>query len=60
MEKIVCTELIKKLKTFEDRQNFCRELGNKLLIIFRIYFTQREGFCYVFFFTIFKAGKKGK
>ena len=44
MEKIPCTELIKKLKTFEDRQNFCRELGNKLLLIFSLYITKREVF----------------
>ena len=43
MERISCSKILQKLKTFEDRQNFVRELGNILYIIFRIYSAKREG-----------------
>lgn len=40
MENIPCLNLLRKLKTFEDRVNFARELCTILFIINRIYFTQ--------------------
>lgn len=43
MESVSCSNLLQKLKTFEDRQNFSRELGMILNIIFRIYSSEREG-----------------
>lgn len=39
MEKISCPELMKKLRSFEDRQNFGRELGKITLFIFSLYFA---------------------
>ena len=35
--------LLRKLKTFEDRVIFARELGKKLNIIFRVHFTKGKG-----------------
>jgi len=50
MERISCSKILQKLKTFEDRQNFVRELGNILYIIYRVYSAKRKGFrCQVFF-----------
>ena len=43
MEKIPCSQILLKLRTFEDRQNFARELGNFHNIIYRIYFAKRKG-----------------
>lgn len=37
MEKISCSNVLQKLKTFEDRQNFARELGKNKFIMLRIY-----------------------
>ena len=42
MEKIPCANILRKLKTFEDRVNFSRELGKKLNIIFRLYIAKGE------------------
>ena len=44
MEKIPCTNMNQKLKSFEDRQNFARELGKLIDIIFRLHIPKRKGF----------------
>ena len=44
MEKIPCTNISQKLKSFEDRQNFARELGKLIDIIFRLHIPKRKGF----------------
>ncbi len=43
MEKILCSNLFRKLKIFEDHVNFARELGKKLNINFRVHFTEEKG-----------------
>jgi hypothetical protein len=42
MEKIPCSSTPKKLRTFEDRQNFARELGNYSFIIIRLYSSKAK------------------
>lgn len=58
MEKIPCSNLLRKLKTFEDRVNFARELGKKLNIIFRVYFTEGKGLRCQILFEFPKRRKK--
>ena len=44
MERISCSNILQKLKTYEDRENFTRELGKNIYIIFRIYTPKRKRF----------------
>ena len=44
MEKVPCSNILQKLRTFEDRQNYSRELGKINNITFRLYTPKRERF----------------
>ena len=58
MEKIPCANLLRKLKTFEDRVNISFELGKKLNIIFRLFLPKEQGFDVKFFLSFLKDEKK--
>ena len=60
MGKISCSNILQKLLTFEDRQNFARELGIYYYIIFRFYTTIRERLRCKIFFKPFARREKGK
>ena len=60
MEKISCSNILQKLRTFEDRQNFARELGIYYYIIFRLYTTMQERLRCKIFFKLFAGREKGK
>ena len=58
MENIPCLNLLRKLKTFEDRVNFARELCTILFIINRIYFTQGKRVRCQIFFKLYERSLK--
>ena len=58
IENVACSNLLQKLKTFEDRQNFARKLGMILNIIFRIYSPKRKGVLMLNFSLAFYRGRK--
>jgi hypothetical protein len=58
MEKVPCSNILQKLRTFEDHQNFSRELGNINNIIFRFYTPKRKVFDVKFFLGFLRGEKK--
>lgn len=60
MEKIPCSVLLRKLKTFEDRVNFARELGKIWILIFRVHSSKGERIWCPILSKVFKGRKKGK
>lgn len=51
-------EIIKKFKSFKDRQMFCRELSKIIPIIFRFIFPEGMRLRFNFFFESSLRGKK--
>ena len=60
MIRVPAIEIIRKLRTKEDRQNFCRENSKPTYIIFRLVFPDERAWAWFqcFFYFVGDARKK--
>ncbi len=58
MEKVPYSNILQKLRIFEDRQNFSRELGDINNIIYRFILLKEKGFDVKLFLGFLRGEKK--
>lgn len=58
MERIEASDLLRKIKTQEDKINFFREQGNSKIKIIGLYFPKKVGFDGKFFLQVLRGEKQ--